>query len=173
MTLTSLLFSLLILFSTAPNPDKTVYLVRHAETCTEPDRDPELTNPGQKRATDLVRVLSDIDLSVIYSTPLKRTLATAGPIATEKGITITTTDLASGFLERLADEIRGSDAVNILVSGHSNTTPTMVNLLTGSNLENLDDGEFDRLYIVTIREDGSADYQILRYGDESAGKEVC
>ena len=49
----------------------------------------------------------------------------------------------------------------------------MVNLLTGSNLENLDDGEFDRLYIVTIREDGSADYQILRYGDESAGKEVC
>ena len=173
MNLTSLLFALLILFSGAPDSDKTVYLVRHAETCTEPARDPELTGPGEKRALDLARVMTHIDLGAIYSTPLKRTLATASPVADEKGLSITVTDLTSGFLERMADEIRASEATHILVSGHSNTTPTVVNLLTGSSLENLDETEFDRLYIVTIREDGSADYQILRYGDASAGKEVC
>ena len=157
----------------ALNPDKIVYLVRHAETCTEPARDPELTPPGVERADYLVRMFSEIDLGAIYSTPLKRTLATAQPVADDTGLSISVTDLTSGFLDRLADEIRASDARFILVSGHSNTTPTMVNLLTGSELENLDEGEFDKLFIVTLRDDGSASYQILHYGAESAGKEVC
>lgn len=151
--------------------DKIVFLVRHGEKCTEPASDPGLTELGKERAQALVRVLQDVDVDAIYSTPLHRTRDTAKPLAEAHGLEIIETPIKSGFLEDLADAIRASDASRIVVSGHSNTTPRVANLLAGTEFPDLDESEYDRLFVVHLAADGSAQVSILRFGPESGPPE--
>ena len=48
--------------------------------------------------------------------------------------------------------------------GHSNTTPRLVELLGGKPNSVINEGEFDRLYIVTIERDGAASSVMMHYG---------
>ena len=60
----------------------TVILVRHAEQdYASDDRDPILSAAGEARAEELVRVLREVKIDAIYSTPLHRTRETAKPVA--------------------------------------------------------------------------------------------
>jgi len=150
---------------------KTVILVRHAEKCTEPADNPGLTPLGQQRAEALVRTLSDVPVDAIYSTPLDRTRDTVRELASIKGVDIIEPPISSGFLERLAATIKASDDTHIVVSGHSNTTPRVVNLLAGTDYPDLDESEYDRLYMVHLGPGGGADVSILRYGPASGPPE--
>lgn len=151
--------------------DKTVYLVRHAEKCTEPSDNPGLTTLGRERAAALDRAFQDVEVDAIYSTPFERTLRTVAPLSERHGIEIAEVPIRSGFLEDLAGTIKASTARFIVVSGHSNTTPRMVNLLAGTEYDDLDESEYDRLYIVHLPSEGSASVSILRYGPESGPPE--
>lgn len=153
------------------SPDKVVYLVRHAEKCTEPADDPALTPFGQERARDLARTLQDVPFQAIYSTPLQRTRDTVEPLSEALGLPIVETPISQGFLEALADSIRASDAARILVSGHSNTTARMANLLAGTELPDLAETQYDRLFVVHL--DGTPTVDVLRYGAESGSTESC
>lgn len=159
--------------SNAQSADKIVYLVRHAETCLDQGSNPNLSGYGQERARELARVLVDVNLEKIYSTPFNRTLQTATPVAASQEVEITEVEVSRGFMETLAEEIRNSELSSILVSGHSNTTPPMVNLLVGTELSDLEETEFDRLYIVTLHADGTGSYTVLRYGGESQKPAAC
>ena len=158
---------------TAAQGDRTVILVRHGETCTDQGRDPKLSSGGQKRARDLARTLTDVPLDVIYSTPLQRTLETAAETALQHDLVVQETPPSGGFLARLAGEIKTGPHRYILVSGHSNTTPALVNELAGTNLENLSETMYDRMYIVTLREDSTATVLTLHYGDPSGAPSPC
>jgi len=151
----------------------TVFLVRHAEKCSAPASDPDLTPYGQQRTQDLVRVLSHVELDAVYSTPFARTLNTASPVAAAHDVNIIETPAERGFMEALAERIKNGEANNVLVSGHSNTTPRVVNLLAGTEFEDLDESVYDRLYIVTLHEDGTAGVQVLTYGAISGSEEDC
>ena len=132
MKLAAFLLALLTLFgptAEGTSGDKTIFLVRHAEKCNEPAGDPDLTEYGRQRAQDLTRVLMDVELDAIYSTPFKRTLNTALPLAQMHGVKIIETPAESGFMEAMVSRIKAGRAHNILISGHSNTTPVVVNLL--------------------------------------------
>lgn len=153
--------------------DKIVFLVRHAEMCLDQGSNPNLSSYGQERARELARVLVDVNLEKIYSTPFNRTLQTATPISQSQELEINQVEVATGFLESLADQIKTSEAATILVAGHSNTTPRLVNLLVGTELSDLEETEFDRLYIVTLHADGSASYSVLRYGGPSEKPSIC
>jgi len=153
--------------------DKIVFLVRHAEMCLDQGSNPNLSSYGQERARELARVLVDVNLGKIFSTPFNRTLQTATPISQSQEIEINQVEVATGFLESLAEQIRTADASAILVAGHSNTTPRLVNLLVGKELSDLEETEFDRLYIVTLHADGSASYSVLRYGGPSEKPSIC
>lgn len=153
--------------------DKVIYLVRHGETCTEQGSDAHLSAYGKARAAALARVLMDVDVQEIFSTSLNRTLETATPTSESQQISITQISTQSGFLEELASKIRESSSERILVSGHSNTTPPLVNLLLGTELANLTEFEFDRLYIVTLNDSGTGSLSVLRYGDESGRPAPC
>ena len=49
--------------------------------------------------------------------------------------------------------------------GHSNTTPSMVELLGGKPRSAINqEGEYDRLYIVTIGRDDAVSTVMMRYG---------
>lgn len=151
--------------------DKTVILVRHAEKCTEPSDNPGLTPLGKERALELVRTLTDFQVDAIYSTPFDRTRETVRPLSEERGVDITETPIQAGFMEAMVESIRASEHKLIVVSGHSNTTPRVVNLLAGTEFADLEETEYDRLYLVHLPEEGAASVTILRYGPESGPSE--
>lgn len=127
----------------------TIYLVRHAEkesVAKEPGN-PPLSFCGELRAQALVRILSDIGLDSIYSTPFERTLSTAQPIAQSKQLEIRIYDPSrlEKFSQLLLDTQRDA-----LIVGHSNTTAVLAGLLAGESEEAFDEDIYDRLYQVVI-----------------------
>jgi len=174
MKLTILLLSLIFAFPGLKAPsDKTVYLVRHGETCTEQGSNPHLSVSGTERANELARVLMEVELESIYSTPFNRTIETASPVAESQGVDVSQVSVGSGFLAALAEKIKTSTDRVVLVSGHSNTTPALVNLLIGTEFKDLNELDFDRLYVVTLHEDGSGSVSVLRYGAVSGKPQSC
>lgn len=153
--------------------DKVVILVRHAEKCEEPENNPGLTPLGRERATAFVRAMTYVDIDAIYSTPFERTLETVRPLADERGLDIIQTPIRSGFLQAMVEGITASEAGTIIVSGHSNTTPRVVNLLAGTSYPDLDESEYDRLYVVHLPAEGTPRVTILRYGPPSGSVEAC
>ncbi len=152
--------------------DKTIILVRHAETCITDDSDPTLSPEGVQRAADLVRALEFFDIQKIYSTPLQRTLETAAPIAANRGLTVVETPISKTFLDDLAVQLLADQEEVILVSGHSNTTPVLVNKIAETNLDLIDESEYDHLFVVSIGE-GTPQLQRFRYGSPSGSPVVC
>jgi probable phosphoglycerate mutase len=71
-----------------------LFLVRHAEALANPDlrylgsRDDPLTARGQWQAQQLVHAFAGLDLAAVYTSPLTRAVATAGPIAEAHGMAI-------------------------------------------------------------------------------------
>ena len=147
--------------ASAPPPvENTIYLVRHAEKADGDN--PSLTLVGRARAEILARELSDAGLTAIYSTDYKRTRETAAPIAKATGLPVIGYDPRG--LEPFASMLRATPG-NILVVGHSNTTPELVDLLGGKPGAPIDEAsEYDRLYVLTV--DGRRVRTELRcYGD--------
>lgn len=138
-------------------------LVRHAET-TGSGTNPNLSADGLARADELARVLKNVPIAAVYSTNYTRTTKTAQPTATDKGLTLTTYD---GFtLDPVVDEVLANHPGGAaLIVGHSNTTPAMLNLLTGTNdFGNIPEMQYDNLYVVAVYEKGRAQVTHLKYG---------
>jgi phosphohistidine phosphatase SixA len=93
----------------------------------------------------------------IFSTPYLRTRRTALPVAIEHGLEIEEYDPsdAENFVSKLK-ALTGT----ILVTGHSNTIPGLVNMLTGESFAELDDSVYDHVFVVSIKENGSAQLRL-------------
>jgi len=139
-----------------------LYVVRHAERADDGTPDPPLSGPGLQRASQLARMLADSDLTAVYSTDLKRTRQTAGPAAERFGLVVDTYDPRQ--LEHFAGELASNSGGRILVTGHSNTTPALVELLGGDPVSAIDEAEYDRLYIVVVGAGRAATSVLLRFG---------
>jgi len=139
-----LFFSLLSCkVSTSSDQDYTVYLVRHAEKVIDKSRDPILTSEGMRRAKRLAELMSDNDIEAIYSTDYQRTTLTAKPFAEEIGIDIQLYDPRD--LPSLVARLK-SLKHNALVVGHSNSTPTLANLILGEDFyENFKEDQYDQI----------------------------
>lgn len=142
--------------------DGTVFFIlRHAEKTADQD-DPALSPAGIDRANALAMMLSDAGITAIHSTDYKRTRETVNPLGERTGLETRLYDpmKPEAFLQALLEE--GGRHV---IAGHSNTVPEMVQLLGGEPGSEIDEkGEFDRLYIITLRNGGS-DFVLLRYGN--------
>ncbi|MCP2326898.1 broad specificity phosphatase PhoE [Hamadaea flava] len=64
-----------------------VYLVQHAERQSEPG-DPELTELGREQASRTAEMLSHHGVRAVFSSPLRRALQTARPIADALGVEV-------------------------------------------------------------------------------------
>ena len=142
-------------------PPMVVFLVRHAEK-VDASQDPDLSAAGETRAMRLARLLRDAGLDHVHSSDFIRTRETAAPIAAELDLDVELYD--PGDLAALAGKIRATGGRHLVV-GHSNTTPEMVDLLGGDPGSEIDESEYDRLYVVTVGVDGTANAVLLRYGD--------
>ena len=142
----------------------TFILVRHAEKARDGGSDPPLTEEGKARAKDLASMLHFVPLEAVFSTPYIRTRETARPTAESKNLSIRSyspgkdREFLSGLLKKYAGE-------TVLIVGHSNTIPGMVNILLQSEeVPDLDDSTYDNLFIVTVFPGGNAKALRLRFG---------
>lgn len=146
------------------SPEKTtILLVRHAEK-EGAGRDPVLSKKGSERADNLRKKLSGYSIKEIYSTPFKRTLNTAKPTADALGIEIKEympqKDM-SQFLDSIIEENRGH---TVLIVGHSNTTPILVNQLIGEDkLTALNEDDYGDLFIVTVSKTGEGKLELDKF----------
>lgn len=128
----------------------TFYFIRHAEKDrSDPEnKDPELNQEGLGRAIRWERVFSDVRLNEIYSTDYERTMMTAAPTAINQDLIIKNYDPSAINIEEFKAANLG---LNVLVVGHSNTTPDFVNKLLGEEkYQEIDDYDNSNLFIVRI-----------------------
>ncbi len=160
----ALLIALLAGWSPAADAKSVIYLIRHAEKADDGTRDPSLNEAGRARAGWLTDWFAGRGITAIYSSEFKRTLETVAPLSERLNMPIAPYDPRA--LEDLAALLRSNtddqDSV-ILVVGHSNTTPALVNILIGEDrYPDLVEGwMYDRIFQVNLSDDGQAAVEIL------------
>lgn len=152
----------------------TVYLVRHAEKAADGSDDPPLSAAGQRNAQALVAWFEGKPLDAIYATHLRRTQQTALPLATVRDLDLRVLPAANtaGLIERL--RTRHCEQA-VLVVGHSNTVPAIVNALGGPKLPDLCDASYATMFVFQPARDGRAAQLVTSsYGTPDApGASTC
>ncbi len=160
-----LLITLLFTFaiSSFAQEPTTFILVRHAEKALDGTNNPPLSEIGLERASDLAALLSAHDIAALYSTPFKRTEATLTPIGRNKGIEVQNYDpYAKG--DWLAPLIEKHAGETVVISGHSNTIPTLANALLGNEtFSQFDESDYSNLIIIVTAELGKGTLVHLKF----------
>lgn len=134
-----------------------VYVTRHAEKGAT-DKDPDLTVQGAARARGIALLLHRTGISHIFSTATRRTRQTAQPLAERLKLNVETYDAAKPA--SAIEKIKALPGPTLLV-GHSNTVPDLVKMLGGAPGAPIEDDEYDRLYQVTLHDNGSVSTVLL------------
>lgn len=127
------------------------YFIRHAEKdrSDSTNKNPSLTIQGLERANKWALFFKDKNIAAVYSTNYKRTQQTAQPIAKEQNLEIISYTTKELILEKFIANNKGK---NIVIVGHSNTTPELVNSLLGEKkYEDIADSENNNVFIVTLK----------------------
>ncbi len=139
-----------------PHHTTTVILVRHAEQ--EAGDDPRLTAEGMERARELAAALEGTVLDAAYATQFRRTRETAAPAADRFGLSVTVFEAAAPVEEHAAalagHLLREHDGETVLVVGHSNTVPLIVEALGGDTVPPIADDEYENVYVVVVPPSG-------------------
>ena len=127
------------------------YFIRHAEKdrSDSTNKNPSLTLQGLERANKWALFFKDKNIAAVYSTNYKRTQQTALPIAKEQNLEIISYTAKELISEKFIANNKGK---NIVIVGHSNTTPELVNSLLGEKkYEDIADRENNNVFIVTLK----------------------
>lgn len=65
------------------------------------------------------------------------------------------------------DILSNHSGQTVLVIGHSNTVPDIINRLGAGNMPVIDDTEFDNLFVVKVLSQGRASVTRLKYGNQT------
>jgi broad specificity phosphatase PhoE len=141
----------------------TIVFVRHAEREGGMSPDVPLSPPGEQRAQQLAEMLKDAGVQRIFVTEVRRTQQTAEPLAAQ--LHMKPTVASSKDVDGLVSQLRGlGESETVLVVGHANTLPQIIEKLAGSAVPAFPDSEFDRMTVVFTASGGKARVLTLRYG---------
>jgi broad specificity phosphatase PhoE len=131
-----------------------VFVVRHAEKAVGGD-DPPLTEAGLRRAQALVQMAEDAHIGAIYTSQFTRNRETAKPLSDKTGVPVTEVPVnlhqPGDYGQVLAKEILAKHAgERVIVIGHQNTIPGIVQGLSGRLVPGLRDTEYGSLFIIVI-----------------------
>ena len=129
--------------STAVRAAKSVFIVRHFQKAE--GADPSLTAEGAANAQRLAAALKDKGVRAIFATETKRAMESAAPLAKQLGLKVTAYDPANPA--GLAAEVAAAGGP-VLIVGHSNTVPGLVELFGGARPAPLSDTDYGTLYDV-------------------------
>ena len=139
----------------------TVYLVRHAEKAS--GTAPGLTPAGTARAAAYPTFFAETDLAAVYTTPTRRTRATAQPLADAKQLPLTEYDSdadVGAFAKTLLATHAGE---TVFVVGHSNTVPDIANALLGEErFGHIDHEDYQQVIQVIKRGEAPGEARVLR-----------
>jgi broad specificity phosphatase PhoE len=151
----------------AQSKTTTIIVVRHAEKEVVTGdammkADPPLSAEGKTRAENLIGALKEFSPAAVFSTNYERTRATVSPLSKKIGVEIQMYDPRNQ--QALADKLKTMEGSTIVVAGHSNSVPGLVNLLIGDNTKyaNLDESVYNKIFIVRIT-DGIPTVEIREY----------
>ena len=120
-----------------------VFVVRHLQKGE--GSDPSLTAEGAANAERLAASLKDKGIVAIFATPTRRAMETVQPLARALGIPVTPYDPTDpGALSAKVASAGGP----VLVVGHSNTVPDLVQLFGGAKPAPLSDQDYRTVYDV-------------------------
>ncbi|MFP5329247.1 MAG: SixA phosphatase family protein [Alphaproteobacteria bacterium] len=122
---------------------KPVYVVRHMQKAQGDD--PPLSAEGAANAQRLAELLSAKGIVAIFATPTRRAMQTAEPLATKLGIAVTSYEAKDP--DRLVEAVAAARGP-VLVVGHSNTVPDLVDRLGGPPQPPLSDTDYGTVYVV-------------------------
>ncbi|GAB3267232.1 phosphoglycerate mutase family protein [Larkinella harenae] len=161
-----LLTVLLLSFGLTACSTSRIYIVRHAEKVSEADTS-SLTAVGFERAQDLAERLDDERISLILTTPYRRTQQTALPLAHQLNLPVES--YPAKPISAVVERVMWAKGKNILVVGHSNTILDIVKGLgTKPSKSQIEADDFDNLFIVT-RQKGLLGTSV-RLREETYGK---
>ena len=145
----------------------TLIVVRHAEKAAEPATDPPLIAAGVARVEALAELLRDAGVRAVVSTQFLRTRNTAAPIAAQLDLAVEILDArlpARATVDTILARYRGQ---TVLVVGHSNTVPAIVDALGATKPADICDAGYDNMFIVTIPSTGASSVVRLHFGEKT------
>jgi broad specificity phosphatase PhoE len=144
----------------------TVILLRHAEK-SGTGTDPLLNTDGQLRSQELSRILGNVVINNIYTTPFNRTRQTVTPLAASKGLTPIEYD-ANISATQLANKIKSENkSKTAVVVGHSNTIPELLKTFSNNAfVVQIAESQYDNLFIASLHADKPTIVH-LKYGKET------
>ncbi|MBX3702804.1 MAG: histidine phosphatase family protein [Steroidobacteraceae bacterium] len=131
----------------------TVFVMRHAEKAAIPGDDPPLSPVGENRALVLAeyfgRAPKELGLDCIIVSEFKRTQDTVRPLANRLGIPVIVVPAQDSkrAARRALGEYRGG---RVLIVGHSNTVPALVEELSGRKIPEMSEQEYGVVYVVAV-----------------------
>lgn len=159
-----------------PSTDTLVIVVRHAEKAGL-SGDVPLTPDGEARARALASIAREAGVSAIVTTQFQRTRQTGAPAAAALGITADVVAASADAREharQIASLIRDRyQGKSVLVVGHSNTVPAIIEALGGPSMRDLCDSEYDRLFVLAFGEGSPGRLVQSRFGAPSAVDPAC
>jgi phosphohistidine phosphatase SixA len=162
--------ALLLAGTASAAAQQTVFVVRHAERADggtagvaamgAPATDPPLSAAGNERAARLATMLRSADIKQIFTTEFVRTKQTAEPTA--QALKLNIGPISSRDLDALILRVTSARA-NVLVVGHSNTVPDILERLGIKDAMTIADSEYDNLFVVVRPAAGEPILIRLRY----------
>lgn len=139
-----------------------IIIVRHAEKNKDNSDNPSLSADGKIRAERLNKMLSELKIDKLYATPYARTHETLQPIAIARKMQIANFSPSDkDFAKNLVYNEKGK---TIVIAGHSNTCPALVNnLIKEDKYKELDESDYGKIWILTFRNEQPTDCILLNY----------
>jgi broad specificity phosphatase PhoE len=143
----------LVIWLLASASTTTIIVMRHAEKAALPAEDPPLSMAGEGRAQELAHILgeapADFRIQGIFVSEFRRTQDTVRPLANRLGVPVIVVPAADISLvaERARNEYRGG---RVLIVGHSNTVPEIVDKLSGHKVPPMAESEYGVVYVVAL-----------------------
>ncbi len=139
-----------------------IIIVRHAEKIDDGTKNPALSEAGTVRAEKLNKMLLEFEIDKLFSSPYLRTTATLQPIAASRKLEINSYSPSDkNFAASLLQNEKGK---TIVVAGHSNTCPDLVNsLIKKPKYQALDESDYGKIWIVTFKDEKLLDCIVLNY----------
>jgi broad specificity phosphatase PhoE len=145
----------------------TVVVIRHADKELVAASDPALSPVGEARAALLARMFGEAQggnrIDAIYISATLRSRMTAAPLAERLKITpiVAPADDARALAHRALSDNAGK---RVLIVGHANTVPAIVDELSGKNdTPQIDEKDFGVMYVVSVPRIGHANVLRLTY----------
>lgn len=141
------------------------FCVRHAEKGDHDPYDPELSTEGEARAEHLGRIMAEAGLDAVYSSPSRRAKLTAEPVQ-RRGNTAPVLEYEPGDQEDwLLELLPESPGKKIMIVGHQNTIPHLLNQLKGGGFEfgNIPNHDFGKFFVVATKGIGKTEVMEVRY----------